>query len=188
VLRCQYQVTDRVMRVPYPAGGRRRSNRGFVDMRGHPLKAAAIPEAAGSPALTFLLQSAAAPDAPLFSIGCATGHHREKELVSSYVSGGYVQLARHDYASAELEDYWKLAEQVQTACRTVSQGYRWRITFLAGRCNFRLGHDPEAEAPSLLVHFWALGKTAVLAEQSREALIAAIARALFPAPKICDCR
>jgi hypothetical protein len=180
VLRCQYQVTDRVVSVPYPAGGRRRSNRGFADMRGRPMEAAAIPEAASSPSLIFLLQSAAAPDAPLFSIGCATGHHREKHLVSSYVSGGYVHLARHDYASAELEDYWKLAEQVQTACRTVSQGYRWRITFLVGRCNFRLGNDPEATAPSLLVYFWALGKTAALAKQSREALITAIARALFP--------
>jgi hypothetical protein len=127
-----------------------------------------------------LLQSAAAPGAPLFSIGCATGHHREKHLVSGYVSGGYVQLARHDYAPAEFEDYWKLTEQVEIACRTDSQGYRWRITFLAGRCNFRLGRDPETTAPSLLVYFWALGKTAALAKQSREALIAAITRALFP--------
>jgi hypothetical protein len=134
-----------------------------------------------------MLQRAAAPDAPLFSIGCATGHHREKHLASSYVSGGYVQLVRHDYASAEVEDYWRLAEQVQALCRTVSQGYRWRITFLAGPCNFRLGRDPEAAAPSLLVYFWALGKTAVLAEQSREALIAAIGRALFPASEIDSC-
>lgn len=179
MLRCQYQVTDRVMSVPYPAGGRRRSNRGFVDMRGRPMEAAAIPEAVSSPALIFLLESAAAPNAPLFSIGCATGRHRERHLVSSYVSGGYVQLVRHDYASAELEDYSKLAEQVQTACRAVSQGYRWRITFLVGRCNFRLGNDPETTAPSLLVYFWALGKTAALAKQSREALITAITRALF---------
>ena len=150
------------MSVPYPAGGRRRSNRGFSDMRGRPFEAVAIPEAAGSPALPFLLQSAAAPDAPLFSIGCATGHHREKHLVSSYVSGGYVQLATCNYALAELEDYWKIAKRVQTACQKASQGYRWRITFLAGRCNFRLGSDPETMAPSLLVYFWALGKTTAL--------------------------
>lgn len=180
MLRCQYQVTDRVMSVPYPAGGRRRGNRGFADMRGRVMEAKAIPEAADSPALIFLLQSAAAHNAPLFSIGCATGRHREKHLVSSYVSGGYVQLARHDYASAELEGYWKLAEHVEIACRKDSQEHRWRITFLAERCNFRLGYDPEATAPSLLVYFWALGKTAALAKQPREALIAAITRALFP--------
>jgi hypothetical protein len=91
-----------------------------------------------------------------------------------------VQLARQAYASADVESYWKLAEEVETGSRAVSHGYRWRITFLAGRCNFRLGRDPEAIAPSLLVYFWALGKTVSLAEQSREALIRAIAGALFP--------
>jgi hypothetical protein len=146
------------------------------------MEAATIPEAASSRSLISLLQSAAASDAPLFSLGCAMGHHREKHLVSSYVSGGYVQLVRHDYASAELEDYWKLAEQVETACRMVSQGYRWRVTFLIGRCKFRLGNDPEAAAPSLLVYFWGLGKTAGLAKQSREALITAIERSLFEPP------
>jgi hypothetical protein len=59
MLRCQYQVTDRVMSVPYP--GRRRSNRGFADLRGRPIEAAAIPEAAGSPALTILLQARQLP-------------------------------------------------------------------------------------------------------------------------------
>jgi hypothetical protein len=180
LLRCQQQLTDRIMSVPYSAGRRRRSNHGFTDLRGCPSKAAIIAEATSSPALTFLLKCAAAPNAPFFSIGCDIGHHREKELVSSYVSGGYVQLASHDYASTELRDYWSLAEQVQKACRTASSGYRWRITFLAARCNFRLGHDPEVTAPSLLIYFWALAKTASLAEQSREALIFAIVRALYP--------
>lgn len=92
-----------------------------------------------------------------------------------------MQLASRDYASADVQDYWKLAEEVQTACRTASRGYRWRLTFLTARCSFRLGHDPEVTAPSLLVHFWALGKTSSLAEQSREALISAVACALFPA-------
>jgi hypothetical protein len=182
VLRCQYQITDRVMRVPYPSGGRRRTNRGFTDLRGHPSQAAAIPEAAGSPALQGLLECAAAADAPLFSIGCALGRHREHHLAHSYVAGGYVQLARWDYAEAELDDYWRLAEQVEAPCRAASRGYRWRVTFVGGRCNFRLGRDPEVTAPSLLIYFWALGKGSSFANHSREALIGAIRGALYLLP------
>jgi hypothetical protein len=180
ILRCQYQVTDRVMCVPYPSGGRRRTNRGFIDLRGHPTKTIAIPEAASSPGLQCLLECAAAADAPLFSIGCALGRHRERRLAHSHVAGGYVQLARRDYAAAELEDYWRLAEETETTCRAASRGYRWRVTFLGGRCTFRFGWDPEVTAPSLLVYFWALGKTSPFAKQSREALIGAIRGALFP--------
>jgi hypothetical protein len=90
-----------------------------------------------------------------------------------------LQLALRDYACSDLDDYWRVAERVASAARIASHRYYWRITFLGGQCSFRLGRDPEVTAPSLLIYFWALGKTARLATRSREALLACVRITLF---------
>jgi hypothetical protein len=180
MLRHKKQIADSIVRVPYGRsfkGGR--TNRGFRDLRGHPDEAARVAEADRSPELRMLLKDAARASSRLFTIGCDLGSHRERQLRHSNVAGGYVQIAMKAYAVAVPHDYWREANIVIEAGRKASKGHRWRATFVLGRCQFRLGMDPETVAPSLFIYFWALSKTAEGALRPREAFIEFLRTTLF---------
>jgi hypothetical protein len=182
VLRCKQVVVDRIMPVPYSRTFKdSRKNRGFRDLRGRPDEAARVIEARDSRELQLFLEQAAEVNSRLFTIGCDLGMHMESRLRNSNIAGGYIQIALRDYTAAIADDYWREATVVLEAGRKLSRGHLWRATFLLGSCRFRLGTDPEAEAPSLLIYFWALSRTAEGALCSREAFIAFLRATLLGA-------
>jgi hypothetical protein len=94
-LRIKFEMDRKGITVPYPRlFDKIRSNHGFRDLRGRPDAAAAIIEGLASPALHELLIDLASPNAPLFSLGCDLGAHREKRGPKRLreVAGGYLQV------------------------------------------------------------------------------------------------
>jgi hypothetical protein len=172
MLRYKKQIAHSILRVPYGRSFKgSRTNRGFRDLQGRPDEAARIAEADRSQELRMFLKDAARSSSRLFTIGCDLGAHREHRLRHSNVAGGYVQIAMKEYAAAVADDYWREANAVVEAGRNASKGHQWRATFVLGQCQFRLGMDPETEAPSLLIYFLASSKTTQGALRSREAFI-----------------
>lgn len=82
-----YQVARVGITVPYGAKfDRVRQNHGYLELRGRPDLAAAVPEALEPEALKELLVSLAAPTSPIFSVGCDLGAHREPKSRKSLVT------------------------------------------------------------------------------------------------------
>jgi hypothetical protein len=180
VFRCKQYTHSQIMPVPYRRSVKgSRTNRGFRDLRGRSDEAARIAEAKASQELKLLLTEAARSNSRLFTIGCDLGTHQEPRLRHSNVAGGYIQIAMMEYRTATADEYWRETNAIVDAGKKSSKGHRWRATFVLGRCQFRLGMDPETEALSLSIYFWALSKTAEGALCSREALIAFLRTMLF---------
>ncbi len=170
------------MPIPYGRSFKQgRTNRGFIDLRGRPAEANRIKEALHSPMMRELLMAAAQPAARIFTIGCDLGAHHESDKVRfREVAGGYFQFALCDYAEATPEMYSAEADRLERALKLASVGHRWRAVLqFHDNCVFRLGRDPETEAPTMTVYFWALGIDNANALMSREAQIRALKMALL---------
>lgn len=88
MLTVDYGSEGKAMTIPYPA--KPPENRGYIDCRQQPDRAAAIQEAATSPALKQLLVGLAEQGLPLFTTGCDIDQKTED---GTWVAGGYIQVA-----------------------------------------------------------------------------------------------
>ena len=164
--------------VPYPPShgrvghGRKRNNRGFLDLRGKPEAAANVAEAAESPELGAWLVELATAGSKLFSLGCDLGNYRKRKVNAGLprATGGYVQVLAADYAHWTSNEYKAVAENVAPRIESAAGEDDWTVNFVLQTVQFNLDgfHD---EAMSLTVEFNAWGTDKQLARDSRERLI-----------------
>ena len=109
MLKTELVYAERGITIPYPPipreGGS--SNHGFIDVRGRPDLAAAIPETSDSEALRRMLVELAQPSSLFATVGCAAGAYEEPESEADirYLCGGYVQLFFIDHSERWEFDY-----------------------------------------------------------------------------------
>lgn len=166
------------MTVPYPSlFDDIRNNHGFVDLRGHPDLASAIPEALQSTALKGLLTELAHSSSPLLTLGCDLGTHEEKKRNVRFVAGGYFQLLSASYMDREPEDYRILARAIAKFTRIRASNYKWSLRFVLTFVDLKLDHCNEL-IPSLWTWFFATSNAPEEALASREILIETLHSAL----------
>lgn len=167
--------------VPYPPSegrvghGRKRHNRGFVDLRGKPDDAAAVAEAADSPELRAWLVDLAKPGSALFSVGCDIGKYRKRRATDNclHASGGYIQLLAADYAFWGPDEYKALAEPWAARVEALAGNDRWDLSFLLQTVRFNLDQVFN-ELVSLSVEFNTWASNAIAAKEARERLVRAV--------------
>ena len=172
--------------VPYPPSqerirrGLKRTNMGFVDLRGRPDSAAGVAEAARSPELAAWLVDLAQPGSALFSLGCDIGTHVERPAGKKprHATGGYVQLLAADYARWAEAEYKAVAETWAARVESAAGDDEWDLAFLLQVVQFNLdGVNDEILSLSVDFNAWAANPAA--AGRSRERLIKTI-RSEFP--------
>lgn len=165
--------------VPYgPIKDRIRNNRGFMDVRGNPERAAQIPEGEGSEALRNLLVRIAVENV-YFSLGCDLGMHSEGERL---VAGGYIQVAGIKYRKVKTRQYDTFCDLVAESLGKLVASDDWEINFVRMYVQFKLASEPKIKAPSIWIWFFASAATQTEALASRERLINAL-RESFHQPK-----
>jgi hypothetical protein len=181
VLTTHYDQCQRGNTVPYGRLFRGLNrNHGFVDLRGRPDLVARIPEVAQSPALKVLLSQAAQSQSPLFTLGCDLGAHQEEtdENGVTHVAGGYVQLMKAAYDRTSRQQYFALTRSITELVEIAAVGYCWELRFECTPVDFKLDKH-SGIIPSLWIWFFASDTTAVVAANSREALIGALIDSLL---------
>lgn len=85
--------------LPHPADDRgRRTNRGFVDLRGQQELAANLAESQPSRAMQSILIALARPEAQFFTIGCEVSAHQTNQ--KRFGAGRNLQIAASDFSIA----------------------------------------------------------------------------------------
>jgi hypothetical protein len=180
MLSTSYEVARIGITVPYGTEfDRVRQNHGYVELRGRPDLAAAVPEALESEALKELLVALAAPGSPIFSVGCDLGAHREPKARKAlrHVAGGYVQVLKSPHENVLGQDYLPFAKGVAQKLEARAASHEWELRFELSSVVFKLvAGDP---IPSVMVWFFARAPSLDEAVASREALIREIRRALL---------
>jgi hypothetical protein len=69
--------------------------------------------------------------------------------------------------------------------RRMSGAHRWRIELVGKFVSFCLSGEPQVTTPSIWIWFFAAAKSASKAKESREALIAALEKAIHE-PETCS--
>jgi hypothetical protein len=181
MLKTNYEFAECGITVPYGHifDGVRR-NSGFVDARGRPDLAAAIPECAASDALRALLVKLASATSPLFTLGCDLGSHEETgQVPTTFAAGGYIQFMRAKFAEATSSDYLALAQDLSQTVNAGSGGHEWELCHVQTAVDFRLNNHCGI-IPSLWTWFFARAVTRQEAFCSRELLIDAVKDAIEP--------
>jgi len=158
-----------------------RRNRGFIDLRREPERAAEIEECRESHALMDFIKRAAAIDSPIFTLGCDLGVHTEPVGVSRRrreVAGGYVQISRVDYYATNTDDYAALANTIVDGLRARCASDNWRISLLGKWVNFQFEDEATGIYPSLWIWFYAAAADRAEALKSRERLISSLSDVL----------
>ena len=169
--------------VPYPPfKNENRDNRGFSDLRGKPVEAAAIAECQDSDELKHWLISLARIGSPLFSLGCDIGARQyRRSSLHRFGTGGYVQLLATNYASRNVEDYKSLSERLATKARLTAKLEKWEVAFLLQLVQLNLDGYAD-EVVSLNVEFNARAASPASAVASRERLILVLRQACVTDP------
>ena len=169
---------EEAMTVPYaPIHDQIRRNRGFVDLRGQPVRAREIVEGRGSPALTSLLVRVADVSSPVFTLGCDLGAHTEPTSVPKKwreVAGGYVQIACIRYYSTPSDAYAAFANTLVKTLEARSGDEFWSTDIRGKWVDFKFQGEIQGVCPSLWIWFFAASNDAYSATESRERLIGAI--------------
>ena len=169
------------MTVPYePLVDELRSNRGFSDLRGRPDLAINIAETLRSPALRALIGGLAQSGSAFHTLGCDLGAHEEpwRGETLQQVAGGYVQIISADYDGRSPEDYTALGQFLAHSLEEEARNQDWSLKFVVQPVVLALD-DYSGLVVSLHVWFFAAAATMEAAHQSRDALIAALHRALI---------
>lgn len=181
MLTVDFDYDQEGMTVPYgPLVDEMRNNRGFVDLRGRPELAAEIAEASGSLALKGLLGGLAQSGSAFHTLGSDLGAHEEpwRGETLQQVAGGYVQVISADYNGRSPEDYTALGQFLAHSLDDEARNQDWSLKFVVQPVVLTLD-DYSGLVASLHVWCFAAAATEDAAQQSCEALIAALHRALI---------
>jgi hypothetical protein len=175
-LKVSYPV-ERGNTVPYPPlFDHIRSNHGFVDLRGRPDLAEAIPELADSPALKALVLDLTQSASQFMTMGCDLGEGflKGRQLDRRWTAGGYVQVARLPLVPVEHSVLLEMAQGCERCLKDAVGGSRWEVAF--GLCRTQLAFEPEADVEVFTLWIWvhAFSSTAEKARASREGAIMAL--------------
>lgn len=170
-------LVERGNTVPYPPlFNDINRNHGFVDLRGRPDLAGAIPELAGSPPLKALVVNLCQPGSRLMTMGCDLGEAllKGRQLDRRWTAGGYVQVARLPLDPIEHTTLLEFARTCERHLVTAVGSDRWEVDF--GLCRTSLAFEPAVEDEVLTLWIWihAFASTAERARASRDRAFGAL--------------
>ncbi len=150
------------------------------DLRGRPDLAINIAETLRSPALRALIGGLAQSGSAFHTLGCDLGAHEEpwRGETLQQVAGGYVQIISADYDGRSPEDYTALGQFLAHSLEEEARNQDWSLKFVVQPVVLTLD-DYSGLVVSLHVWFFAAAAIVEAAHQSRDALIAALHRALI---------
>ncbi|MGK9233285.1 hypothetical protein KXS07_16645 [Inquilinus limosus] len=181
MLRTELVYAEKAITIPYPPIPREgeSSNHGFIDVRGRPDLAAAIPEASESEALRRILVELAQPSSLFATVGCALGAYEEPESEADirYRCGGYVQLFFIDHSERWEFDYENIITDTRDFKSSKAGNYKWFIRYVIEDILLKVD-NMEDTIPSLQIWFHCADQSPEAALSSREVLIDTIREAL----------
>lgn len=174
MLKTELVYAEQGITVPYPPIPRQggSSNHGFIDVRGRPDLAAAIPEASDSEALRRILVELAQPSSLFATVGCALDAYDEPESAADirYLCGGYVRLFFIDHLGRWEFDYENIITDTRDFMHSKADNYKWFVRYTIMDILLKVD-NMEDTIPSMQIWFHCAGQSPEAALSSREVLI-----------------